>query len=76
MAENDNKNLKTLFHEPMKTYSVYDGIGRLTEYYQARANTEDGDPCLLTEYAYVDPTSSRIEKTCESNATWDSSWDI
>jgi len=74
-ANNDNGQLVVGFREPVKTYAVYDGSGRLEELYEARANARNGDPCFKTEYAY-DGATSRVIKMQESNSTWDSSWDI
>lgn len=74
-ANNDNSQLKTGMHEPVKQYQIFDGDGRVTHLYEARANAADGDPCMLTRFSY-DGTSSRIEKTLESVASWDESWDI
>lgn len=74
-ADNDNSQLKTGVNEPVKQYCVYNGDGLLTELYEARANAEDGDKCMLTEYTYVTGTT-RIEKTRESISEWDSTWDI
>lgn len=74
-ANNDNSQLKTGMHEPVKQFQIFDVTGRVTHLYEARANAEDGDPCMLTQYSY-DGVSSRIEKTLESVDSWDSDWDI
>lgn len=67
--------LQTLGREIMKVYRVYDGSDRLVTQYEAVANCEHGKPCVKTEYTYVGATT-RIEKMKESQATWDSSYDI
>ena len=66
--------LKSGFHELIKQYYVYDGLGRLAYLYEATVATGDGEPCLLTNYSY-DGTTTRIQKIKEENSTWDSSWD-
>jgi hypothetical protein len=73
-SSNDNSHLKTGFHEPVKSHSVYTA-GLLTSHYEARANAGDGAPCMLTTYTYVSGTSN-VENTKESISTWDSDWDI
>lgn len=62
-------------NEAVKTYSTYDGSNRLEYHYTALADAEHGAQCLVTQYTY-DGGSSRVQKTKESLATWDSSWDI
>lgn len=74
-ANNDRSQLITGMGEPVKQYCIFDGSGRVTHIYEAKATAENGDPCFLTQYDY-DGTSSRVEKTLESNSTWNSSWDI
>lgn len=61
--------------EATKTYSVYDGSGRLTAYYITTIETLDGEDCLKTEYEY-DGDTHRVVKTKESRASWDETWDI
>lgn len=73
---NDTGLLKTNLHELVKKFVVYDGNSRPTDVYEARANAQDGDPCLRTQYAYVSPTSTLVEKQLEVAATWDADWDI
>lgn len=74
-AQNETAILKTMFQELIKEYATYDGSNRLSSLYQARANAENGDPCLRTQYEYSGATT-RIVKRKESRAIWDSSWDI
>lgn len=61
--------------EYIKQYITYDGSNRAIYIYEAMANSEHGDLCLRTEYAY-DGTSSRVAKMKETESTWDSSYDI
>lgn len=61
--------------EAVKTYSAYDGSNRIVGFYVAPANAKNGDQCQLTVYAY-DAATTRVLKTKEILATWDSTWDI
>jgi len=72
---NADELLKALGKEVIKVRRVYDGVPRVTEQYEALANTVHGGPCLKTEYVYVGATTD-VEKMQESLATWDSAWDI
>lgn len=72
---NADELLRTLGKEVIKVYRVYDGSNRLTEQYEALANTINGGPALKTEYTYVGATTD-VEKMKESLTTWNSAWDI
>ena len=61
-------------NEAVKTFSVYDGQSRLTDFYVAPARAQHGDQCLRTTYSYLN-TSNLVEKSRDVLATWDSSWD-
>jgi len=67
--------VSTHMSETVKTYSTFDGSSRLEYFYVAHVDAEEGDTCMLTQYAY-DGTSSRIVKTKESKATWLAAWEI
>ena len=62
-------------HQRMKWYYVYDVNGRVTQIYETHEGAENGDPCLLTTYEYVGSTN-RVQKAKETDATWNSSYDI
>lgn len=74
-APNAYGNLRTNALENIKQHFVYDVSNRMTDVYEARANARNGDPCLRTTYTYVS-TSTRVQAMKETDATWDSSWDI
>lgn len=67
--------IKTALEQGVKTYSVYDGSSRLVGFYEAPSDATNGTNCLLTEYGYVG-ASSRVEKTRESIAQWNSAYDL
>lgn len=71
----DTGHLKTNLHELVKQYVIYDGSGRMTDVYEARADAVQATPCLRTQYTY-DGVSSRVEKRKESAAAWDITWDM
>jgi len=77
MAVGDNKTAKltSLKNELMKTYIVYNGDNVPSQVYEAPVDTADGEPCLLTTYTYV-PASTRVEKSRESESTWQAAYDI
>lgn len=61
--------------EAVKTYSAFDGSSRLEYHYTAHIDAEEGDQCMVTQYAY-DGVSTRVQKTKEGLATWQAAWDI
>lgn len=61
--------------ENIKQYFEYDGSSRMVTVYEARANAQNGEPCLKTTYTYVS-TSTRVQAMKEEDATWSSAWDI
>lgn len=63
--------LKTLAHERVKNFNLYDGADRLQFAYAARADAAPGDPALLTEYIYDGGVSTVIIGRKETNAMWD-----
>jgi hypothetical protein len=67
--------VKTHSSECIKQYIEYDGSDRMEYVYEARANAQDGEKCLKTQYVY-DGATTRITKMKETETTWDSSWDI
>jgi hypothetical protein len=67
--------LQAFGKEGIKTKSFYDGSNRLTSRYEAFANADNGSPCLKTEYTY-NGTTTTVDKSKESVAVWDSSWDL
>ena len=66
---NKGRHITTGAHEYIKSYIAYDGSSRMEYVYEARANAEDGDPCLVTQYTY-DGVSTRITKMAESEGVW------
>jgi hypothetical protein len=59
----------------VKSYCIYDASRRITHLYEATANCEHGDKCLLTRFKYVGDTSD-ILSTIETVVEWDSAWDF
>jgi len=75
----DSKNtahLKTQAVSYVKTFTVFDGVNRPITIYTAATDTPDGGTCSRVDYAYIDPTSPRVEKMKEDNATWQAIWDM
>lgn len=61
--------------DAVKMHHVYDGSNRLSIFYTAQVNAEDGATCLATKYTY-DGTSNRVVGVREFLSQWDSDWDI
>ena len=57
----------------IKTYSVYDGSDRLTEFYEAAIDAENGDRALKTTYTYW-TTTTLVKGSKEELSAWDTSW--
>jgi hypothetical protein len=74
-GEDRTSRLKTTAYELVKQYVSYDGSDRTEYVYTAHTDAVHGTPCTVTQYEYVG-ASARVLKRKESNATWDSSWDI
>lgn len=68
--------LRTQAEELIKSYTLFDGVGRPDIIYTAPTDLADGGPCSQVKYEYVNATSSKVLKMKESNATWDATWDI
>jgi hypothetical protein len=75
MATSKTALLTTHKNEHIKVYIEYDGLDRQEYTYTAATDAADGAPCLRTQYVY-DGTSGRVIKMKESEATWDSDWDV
>ncbi len=71
---NEYGELITHQREYMQSYIVRDGGGRMLTVYEARANAQDGNPCLRTDYNYN--ADGLITGMKEEKAAWDSSWDF
>lgn len=68
--------LKTQSEEFIKTYTLYDGIGRPDIIYTAPTDLEHSGNCSQVKYEYINLTSFKVLKMKESNGIWDSAWDI
>jgi hypothetical protein len=67
--------IKQLRNQTLKEFREYDGSARAFKIYQAVSKAKNGDPCMLTEIAYLGASKS-IEKKRESVVLWDATWDI
>jgi len=68
--------IKNRLAEGVMTFSIYDGVGRLLSLYEAAWNAKAEDPCLLTEFKYIDAGSRDVLATREAVVEWDSAWDF
>lgn len=68
--------LKSHANDAQKQYFVYDANDRMTHAYTAYTEASNGAPCLVTEYSYVSPTSTLVQKMKEYMGTWSSAYDI
>lgn len=68
--------LATQRDELVKQHVELDGQGRPEFVYTAQTDAAHGAFCTVVQYTYFNPTTTQVENMKESNATWDSSWDI
>jgi hypothetical protein len=70
--------LKSLEKEQLKQHIVHDAQRRPQFIFEAPIGAVEGDPCLVTEYVYIDLTESiiidRQERVYKWKAVWDSNY--
>lgn len=66
--------LKTVEKELIKQFHELDAFNRPGFLYTASANAKTGDPCLVTEFIYVDTLTSILKGKKEGYSTWSSSF--
>lgn len=66
--------LLTSEHELVKQYQLLDVENRPSKIYTAPVNARTGDPCLVSEFIYVDDTSTQMLAKKDGYATWDTSF--
>lgn len=62
--------LKTQAKELVKSYIELDLQSRPWKVYDAHTDAVDGDQCVVTEYGYLDASSTVIIKRKEYYGTW------
>lgn len=67
--------LKSLEGQQLKQHIVHDAQLRPQFIFEAPVSANDGDPCLVTELVYIDPTESIVIKKQERQYRWKASWD-
>ena len=67
--------LQTLERQQLKQHIVYDAEGREFLIFEAPIDAKDGEPCLVTEYRYSGPSSTRITGHQERQYRWKAAWD-
>lgn len=65
----ETNKLKTMRNSLMKSYTTYDGTGRMEYIYEAPADAVDGQKCLVTQYVYSGLTTN-IVKFEETEGSW------
>lgn len=63
--------LKTSEFELIKQYQQLDVYGRPWKLYTASSNAVQGDPCLVTEFLYVDTITTTLKGKLDGYSTWD-----
>ena len=66
--------IKVNENELSKEYTELDGQNRILRVYRAPVAAETGDPCIVTEYIYQNPTSNIFLGRKEGYTQWDESW--
>jgi len=60
--------------ELIKQYQLLDGAGRPSKLYTAPHWAKTGDPCLVTEFVYVDGSSSTLKGKVDGYDVWSSTF--
>lgn len=61
--------------EQVKQHLVYDAVGRVQFAFTAGIEVADGEPCLVTEYVYRNPTSTAVVDRQERVYHWKAAWE-
>jgi len=72
---NGQAEIKSIYSQFTKTFSVYDVQFRLITLYEAMTHAVAGAPCTKTTFQY-ESTSTRIAKTKEESDVWSLAYDI
>lgn len=67
--------LKTQKEEQVKQHIIHDLQDRPILVFTAAIHAEEGDPCLVTEYVYRNPTSTQVFARQERVYKWKAAWD-
>lgn len=67
--------IKSHLAEYVKSYAEYDGFGRLVKLHQTDNDAKNGDPTVVTEYAYVG-SSTNVTYMREYEGTWQTAWEL
>lgn len=67
--------LKSHQHEYVKSHAEYDAYGRLTTIHHTTSTAKDGDPTVVTQYAYVG-TTGQVSYMKEYEGTWEIAWEL
>lgn len=74
-VKNKTSLLKSHQFEQAKQHIVYDAQNRPQLIFTADINATEGDPCLVTEYVYLNATSTDIISRQERTYSWKDTWD-
>jgi hypothetical protein len=75
VINNRSSLLKSHQHEYVKSYTEFDAYGRLDKLHQTTSTAKNGDPTVVTQYAYVG-TTSQVVYMKEYEGTWVSIWEL
>lgn len=67
--------LKSHAHEQVKQHIVLDGAGRPKFVFTTYVGAQEGDPCMVDEYVYVNLTSTQIINRQERVYKWKAAWE-
>lgn len=62
-------------NEPVKQHIVLDSQGRPEFIFTTYVGAQEGDPCMVDEYVYANPTSTQIIGRQERVYLWKAAWD-
>lgn len=59
----------------VKQHIVYDANSRPILVFTTYIHTADGEPCSVTEYVYLSPTSTLVRDRQERVGVWNAAWE-
>lgn len=74
VAKSKTDLIVTAENEIVKQYQERDGQSRVVRLYEASVYAKTGSPCKVTEYIYLNGTSTQIKGKKEGYSTWDETW--
>lgn len=75
IVDSNSEILKSLDRQQLKQHIVHDSQQRVQFVFEAPVDARNGDPCLVTEYVYINSTETIVISRQERQYRWKSAWD-